>query len=411
MIDSEVGSTFYNSVRSAGTHQGQKIPLQVDEVLKCLGLGAAPMVYAVSRLPKKKIGDDTDYWDDDQIFPEWTTVTANAVAMPTQGSNVVWTVADGTLFTEWQLWYHEASGKVIQVQNVSGNAVTVDGLESTGVPAVTSGDVLQRLLVAMDEGGGYPNALSTRETRFTNYIQFNRDTIQLTDVAMSADDYHGGKGADYKLQKRKKNRELLNALERSFWRNGEPILGAPDTGLDDPADTTRNRGKFMGYDYYLENHAPAANIATELDLTKGELFDWAEVVTQFANTSEYWIMADPNFALALEYWYGDKIRFTYGDKKAGLAFTTLMLPNGVEAKVMLNQQLRAMGTNPYHYVYLIQWSAENFKHVYFNDFDYQYSTDEVKDGNSRQVDIVRNYCCFEFRLAPLHGRMRYKTYS
>ena len=310
------------------------------------------------------------------------------------------------------MWQHEASGKVVQVQNITGTTLTVDGLESTGVPAVTAGDVLHRLLTAMDEGGSYPNLLSTKEARFTNYIQYNRDTIQMTDVAMSADDYHGGKGADYLLQKRKKNVELLNALERSFYNNGEPILGAPDTGLDDPADTTRNRGKFMGFGYYLENYAPAANIASEEDLTKNELFKWAEPVTQYSKAGdEYWVMADPHFALPLEYWYGDKIRFKYGDKKAGLAFTELMLPNGIMAKIMLNPQLRAHGTDPYHYLYFINWQEGAFKHVYFNDFDYNYEEDAVKDGVSRQIDIVRNYCSFQFRLAPLHGRMRYRTYS
>lgn len=418
MLDSEVSQTFYTDVRSVGTELGgQKIPLQVDSVLKVLGLQEATTVFLTTQLGKTRIGDDTDNWHDDQLFPEYTTLTANHAADATQGNNVNMTVAATTLMREWDLWRNESTGSVFQVQNVaSGTVFAADGLESGGIAAGTTGDVLIRLLAAMDEGGSYPDFKSTRERRYTNYIQFNRDSIQMTDVAMSADDYHGGKGADYKLQKRKKQAELINALERSFYWNGEPILGAPDTGLDDPADTTRNRGKFMGLKYYLDTYLPSgsANIRTEEDLTKNEMWEWMDAVGHYAPGKPRILMADPNLGLALSGWDKDKVRFESGKTTAisGIHFTKVIAPNGMPWTVIFNPQLRARGAGtPYHYVFALEMSEKNFEYVYFNDFDYKVETDAVKDGTARQVDIIKQYCCFRFRMAMHHGYLRYRTFS
>lgn len=415
MLGTPVASTFYSAVRSEGTELGQKIPTEVDKALKVIGLDEATTVFMISNaeMGKDQIGDDTDNWDDDQLFPEYTTLTANHSADATQNNNVNMAFADGTLAREWDLWRNERTGTVFQVQNVSGNTIAADGLESGGIAAGLSGDVVIRLMAAMDEGGSYPVFKSTREVRYTSYIQWNRDSIQMTDAAKSANDYHGGKGADYKLQKRKKKAELLNALERSFYFNGEPILGAPDTGLDDPADTTRNRGKFMGLEYYLTTYAPSDNIATEEDLTKSELMKWMEPVGHFMGGKRRVLMADPYFSLALSEWDGDKVRIQTGKtaETMGINFTSIISPSGTVWPVILNSQLRAAGTDPYHYIFALEMSEKNFQYIYHSDYDYNVETNAVRDGASRTVDIIRQYCSFRFRKAAHHGRMRFRTFS
>jgi hypothetical protein len=419
MLDQEIVQTMYSVARSVGTELGgQKIPLQVDKVLKVLGMEEAPTVsYITSKMPKTAIGDDTDNWHDDQLFPEYTTLTANHAADAVQGNNVTMTVADTTLFREWDLWRNERTGTVFQVQNVaSATTFAADGLEAGGIAAGTSGDVLVRLLAAMDEGGSYPVFKSTRERRYTNYIQFNRDSVQMTDVAMSADDYHGSKGADYKLQIKKKYAEFANALERSFYWNGEPILGVADAGLDDPADVARNRGKFMGFEYYLSTYLPSgsANLRTEEDLTESEFWEWCDAVGHYQPTQARTIFADPNLGLAFRFWEGTKVRFESGESNAtsGIRTASVIAPNGSEWTIVLNPQLRARGAgSPYHYVFALNLNDKNFEHVYFNDHDFNIEKNAVRDGISRQVDIIRSYCSFRFRLAAQHGRLRYRTFS
>ena len=77
----------------------------------------------------------------------------------------------------------------------------------------------------------------------------------------------------------------------------------------------------------------------------------------------------------------------------------------------MNPQLKAAGTDPYHYVFALEMSDNNFEYVYFNDYDYQVEEDAVKDGVARQVDIVRWYHCYRFRLAQHHGYLKYRTFS
>lgn len=418
MLDSEIVQTIYSVARSVGTELGgQKIPLQVDKVLKVLGMEEAPTIsFITSKMPKKAIGDDTDNWHDDQLLPEYTTLTASHGADTTQGNNVTMAFADGTIAREWDLWRNERTGSVFQIQNQSGNTITADGLESGGIAAGQSGDVVVRLLTAMDEGGSYPVFKSTRERRYTNYIQFNRDSVQMTDVAKSADDYHGGKGADYKLQIKKKYAEFANALERSFYWNGEPILGAPDAGLDDPADTTRNRGKFMGFEYYLNTYLPSgsANLRSEDDLNETEFWEWCDAVGHFAPTQARTIFADPNLGLAFRHWEGTKVRFESGQSNAtsGIKTASVIAPNGSEWTIVLNPQLRARGAGtPYHYVFALNLNDKNFEHIYFEDHDFNIEKNAVRDGMSRQVDIIRSYCSFRFRMAAQHGRLRYRLFS
>ena len=404
--------TIYKVTRRVMTELGANIPVQMDDKLFLLDPNQNPFTLMTTQVPKRKVGDDTYLWHDDEIVPEQSTLTAASAAIAAAATGT-WNVVAGTRFAPWDIVKNMATGSWGQVTAVSTNALTVDAHVAI-LASTSTDDVIQKIGNSMEEGGGIPTAFSTLHTERSNNIQHFYSPVRFTEMAKNADDYFGDFGADYIRTHAKVLKQHARWIEWAFLFNGAPGAHLPDTGITTPADLANNLGISMGLEYFIETYAPVDNVKTEEDLTKAEFFNWLEPNFEFGSDQKT-LYASPKLHAALMEWHLGQIRFEPSKSKQtlGLNFAEITLPFGPSSiKLVNHRMLKARGGSAYNYAFLVDHSDEKIKYVYFNKMDTRVQRDLVKDGTTdAQVDCVKTSCGTQFRLAECHGMLKFKTFS
>lgn len=407
--------TIYQVTRRVQTELGANIPVQMDKDLLLLDPNENPFTLLTTQVPKRKVGDDTYLWHDDEIVPEFSQLSAGSSAIAAAATGT-WSVDDGTRFAPWDIVKNMNTGSWGQVVAVSTNDLTIDA--HVAIVAGNADDVIQRLGNSMEEGGGVPNAKSTLHTERTNYIQRFSDPVRYTKPAMKADDYFGGNGADYMRAHKKALIQHARNIEWGFLFNGAPTQAAPATAITSPTDLGNNLGISMGLEYFIDTYSPAENIKTEAQLTKSEFFSWLEPLFAYGSDHKFLFCA-PSLLSALMEWNLGQILFKPSTSKQtlGLNFAQIALPFGPSQVTLINHRMLRCPVRSnnqpaaYDYAFMVDMSDAKAKYVYFNGLDTQVVKDVVKDGSHVQVDEVFTYCGTEFRLAECHGKLRYQSYA
>jgi len=399
--------------RTVYTELGANIPLQMDKVLFLLNPNENPFTLITTIIPKREVGDDKYLLHDDELVPEHSTLASASSAIGATATGD-WTVQTGHAerFSPWDIVKNMNTGSWGQVtaRAVDTDILTVDG--HVAILAGATGDVIQNMGNAMEEGAGMPQYKSTAHTERTNYIQRFTHPVIFTKPAKLAADYFGGFGADYIREVAKAMKQQARRIEWAFLFNPAAGQYVADTAIVVPIDATgRYLGITQGLDNYISTNSPAENVVDEADLTEGEFYDWLEPCFEFGSDTKT-LYAPPRLLQAMLRWNLGKIEFAPSKNKQtlGLTFANVVTPHGM-IKLINHKMLKARAAGHYHYAFLVDHGKDKVKYVYQHGLDTQMDKDVIQDGKHETTDDISTYCGTQVRLAECHGRLRFKTFS
>lgn len=173
--------------------------------------GTAPFFALSSGMPSENATDTIIHWFEEAHLSGRTTSAETINSSATD-----FDVVDASVYVPGVILMDEATGEYVFVTAVSGNNVTiVRGFAGTTADAITSGDGIQRIGTAHEEGSAKPVAVANQGYPRFNYMQTFRQAWNITGTAMAIQYYTGGKDA-----KNRRDASLMHAedIERSmFW--------------------------------------------------------------------------------------------------------------------------------------------------------------------------------------------------
>lgn len=199
--------------------------------------GSAPLFALSSGMESEPATDTVINWFEETHLAGRTTLN-EAV----DGSETGIDVVDASFLVAGCICLIESTGEYVYVISVSGNTLTVErGFAGSTVSAAgLTGDGIQRIGTAHEEGSAKPVAVANVGAPKYNYLQIFRATWNLTGTAQAIEYYTGAKKA-----KNRRDASILHAedIERSLWfgrRTAGSVSGMPFRTMNglDPQVTT-----------------------------------------------------------------------------------------------------------------------------------------------------------------------------
>ena len=238
---------------------------------------------------------------EDELLPEFTTLTADATASAT-----TLTVANPTYLRAGDLLKIN-NAEICRVDTTpTANPVTVT--RGTGVTPGTAASSGQQVFIyshSEAEGSAQRDLLSTQITMPFNYLQFMSEPFSLTWTAQQSQTYGGD---DWARQKKK----ALLQIKRKM--NNAMIHGEPGQATV----SSQYRHQTGGCLYYMN-----ANISDAGgDLTELEFDEWIRLFTQFGSNKDKIVYCGTKAASVISGFARDRLRTRVEDQKYGVTISS-----------------------------------------------------------------------------------------
>lgn len=386
-------ATIKSGARSTADLSTQRLVVDIADGISLLDPNENPMTLLTRKVGKRVAKQPKFSWLEDVLQPETDQLdmAGNALITDTE-----LTVDDGTKFAAGQLWQVFDSYEIMHVVSVAGNVITVDrnypGVASghTGYQtALTNNDWFIKIGNANAEGSGAPTALSTVEEQVDNYTQIFKTPFRLTETELNS--LMEGE-QDLPYQTRKKGIEHAREIEYSFF-----------WGLPSYANTGANgkpKRTMGGLWWFLKENAPAANLASQAEITSAEFMAWLRACF-FYGSSRKVLFACPLVLSAIESWGFAKLNTYTTDKQFGINITKWVSPHGEIA--IINHKMLA-GPNPGTvggWAFLLD--MDNVKYVHLRNRDTKLITGIQDNDADEYAAQYLTECSLQVKLPETHG--------
>ena len=145
--------------------------------------GTAPLLALSAGMPSARAADTAFSWIEDSHISGNTEAVATVDPTATQ-----FTVEDANIWTPNTIIMNEATGEYMFITAINGNTISViRGMSGTAADDITTGDTLQSIGTAFEEGSGKPSPVAQRGESRTNLVQIFKNGWAITGTAQSID--------------------------------------------------------------------------------------------------------------------------------------------------------------------------------------------------------------------------------
>jgi len=380
-----------NSTSLRYLNQSQRV-IDISDKIYLLEPNVAPLYVLVSKLNKRVTINPQFYWMEDQLRPDWSTLTDTAAKDTTDIS-----ASNPTYFAKYDLIKFPVDGEVCLITGIGATQLTaVRGFGTTACATKASGADFFRIGTAFEEGSAYStlSAKATQVTSATNYCQIFRTAIDITRTAANSELYGG---SDRAYQRKKKGIEFMRDLERAFFW-GEPLQD--NATLD--TSITYTRRTTGGIDYYISTNVTAAGGT----LTESEFEGFLRSVFRYGSDSRYFFAA-PLILSVISQWAQGKLNMFPKDKTYGVNITNYISPHGTLnfVKEVLLEHAGVASATSYYAGYAFALDLGEISYRYLQNRDVTMETDIQLPGDDSYKD---QYICevgMEFHQEKVHGNL------